>query len=581
MSLRDYRCVLSGVADAAGRAANKDSPTVAVGAALLLGLAVVLVVYPPEFIAGAAARFQSLSLAPNDAIQYWLAWRALVEYGEPWPSLWTSIFNHPEGFPFAVLDGLPLAATIFRPLLPWLPDGFHYFGLWTALVVALQGVGAVALMRAAGVRQALPCVCAAVLALTMPIFVARLNLTHVALTSHFLLFFAIALCVYTVRAKVPLAFVFPAAFALALAMLTTHLYLALQGLVLCAIAIATADCRWPSPRRALGLRLLALLAFVVVGYATCHALGLFSLTSWQNTKALGTFGFSPVGMILGEPDTLRNAERHGVEHEAWLGWGCVLILVAACVVRPLPRVRSSLFAWAVLALALAAISPWLRFGNTSRDLTALVPDLVVDLYATHRATTRLAWPAVICLSFLPLAHVWRTWPRRAAGLLLAGAIPLQLYAIVPYWAHEYRVARLPIPDLQPLPDLAGANRLLIANGAGGRRMVVRQMLHAHRLALDSGIPLAGGRFAREPAADHHRRAKDLQTATDAFYLAPARSTKEEPPNRLPWIPWALTCERWEAIYVCKPQRPDGAPSVDESERRQIMRHGKPVRSIVT
>lgn len=551
----------------------------ALGAALILGLVVVLVVYPPEFIAGVAARFQSLSHKPNDAIQYWLTWRALVEYGEPWPSLWTTIFNHPEGFPLTILDGLPLAATIFRPLLPWLPDGFHYFGLWTALVVVLQAAGAVVLMRAAGIRQLLPCLCAATLALTMPVFVGRLNLTHVALSSHFLLFFAVALCVRTTTAKVPIAFAFPAAVALTVAMLTTHLYLGLQGLVLGAVAIATAGGGWPSPLRPVALRLLALAAFAGIALAVCLALGLFSLSSWQNTQALGAFGLSLPNVIL--PESTRHAVRHGAEQEVWLGWGCVLILVAAYVVRPRPRIRSGLFAWVVLALALAAISPWVRIDHAILDMTALVPDFVVDMYATHRSTVRLAWPAVICLSFLPLAHVWRTWPRRPASLLLAAAIALQIYASYPYWAYEYRVARMPVPELQPLPDFAGASRLLVANGVDGKVLKTRPMLHAKRLALDTGIPLVGGRFARKPSADYQRRFQDLQTATDVFYVAPLVPEDEALPNRLPWIPWALTCERWEMLMVCKPQRRDGAPSPEEAEQNHLMGHGKPVSSIVT
>ncbi len=61
---------------------------------------------------GNAARFHNF-VFPNDALDYRLAWQALVDRGRPWPSLWTDLFNYPDGFPISLMDGLPLAATVF------------------------------------------------------------------------------------------------------------------------------------------------------------------------------------------------------------------------------------------------------------------------------------------------------------------------------------------------------------------------------------------------------------------------------------------------------------------------------------
>ena len=533
-----------------------ESPAVTFGAAVLLGFAVVLAVYPPSFIAGDAARFLSLSFAPNDAVEHVQAWRALAEHGEPWPSLWSGIFNHPEGFSIAVLDGLPLAATVFRPLLPWLPEGFHYFGWWTALAVLMQGVAGVALMRAAGARHVVPCTAAAVLALAMPIFVARLSISHVALSSHFLLIFAIALCVRVSTMRMALATTFPLAAGLALAALATHPQLGLQAFVFGAVAVVAAKSRWL-------WRILALAALCALGVAASCMLGLFAVASWQNTLALGSFGFSPIGMILGEPEALRAAlDVPYAEQDAWLGWGCVLLLAAAVALRPRARLPSAPLSWAVLALAVVAVSPWLRHGIMHIDLTALLPDVVRDLYATHRATVRLAWPAVVCLSILPLAHIWRTWPRRRVIYLLAVALPLQLYAIAPYWSVERRLAHTATPTLAPLPaeaDLERASQLLVAQGPGGTTHGLRSMRYAHQLALDSGVPLAGGRFPRRPHADEAERFKTLQSTPDASvrYVAPATEHATAMPTRLPWVPTPVACFRWEAILVCRPHAESG------------------------
>lgn len=532
-----------------------ESPTVAFGVAACIGLAVVLAVYPPSFIAGDAARFQSLSFVPNDAVEHVQAWRALAEHGEPWPSLRSAIFNHPEGFSIAILDGLPLAATVVRPLLPWLPEGFHYFGWWTAFAVLMQGVAGVALMRSAGVRHVVPCIAAAALALAMPIFVTRLSISHVALSSHFLLIFALALCVRVVVKRMALNATFPLAAALALAALATHPQLGLQAFVFGAVAVVASEGRWR-------WRLLALVALVALGALASHLLGLFAVASWRNTLALGSFGFSPIGMIIGEPESLRSAVNAPyAEQDAWLGWGCVLLLTAALALRPRVRLPSTLLSWSVLALAVVAISPWLRYGVMRIDLAVLLPDFVIDLYATHRATVRLAWPAVVCLSILPLAHIWRTWPRRRAMWLLAVALALQLYAIQPYWSAERRLARTTTPAAAPLPiaDLEGASQLLVAQGPAGETHGLYSMRHAQALALESGVPLAGGRFPRRPRAHEGERFKTLQAAGDSSvrYVAPADADATDRPERLPWVPTPVACMRWEAILVCEPDA-DGA-----------------------
>ena len=530
---------------------DPQSKGVALAIAALMGLGLALFIYPPSFLAGEAARFNSFDLYANDAVEYWLAWRALVEHGRPWPSLWTDFFNHPEGFPITLLDGLPLAATLFRPLLPWLPEGFHYFGLWTALAVTLQGVAGVVFARAAGLRHIAPCLCAAVLALCMPIFVGRLGLSHVALSTQSLLILALAFCVQASRQPLPLTRAFPCAAALALAALAVHPLLGGQVLLFGLLAVGLAQA---APLHRLGAGLTLGLLFVLLGWG----LGVFSVASFANEVGLGAFGFSPWAMLVGEPDAVRELYRlPSSEQDTWLGWGCVLLAVAAVVVRPRLRVRSTPFAWLVLALAVVAISPWLRHGTRFVDLSFLLPDFLIDLYAMHRATVRLAWPAVICLTFLPLAHIGRAWPRRRAAIALGLALPLQLFSIYPYWESEHRQARLPTPSLAPLPALLdGGTRLLIVPEAGGATMTRVHMRYAMHLALATGMPLEGGGFARPPKADYERRRRNLESslAPGARYLAVAPPS-DAIPQRLPPVPDLLACTNWEALLVCRKTAP--------------------------
>ena len=63
----------------------RESATLGLALAGALGLGLALFIYPPSFLAGEAARFHSFERHANDAVEYWLAWRALVEHGRPWP----------------------------------------------------------------------------------------------------------------------------------------------------------------------------------------------------------------------------------------------------------------------------------------------------------------------------------------------------------------------------------------------------------------------------------------------------------------------------------------------------------------
>ena len=533
--------------------------------AALLGLGLALLVYPPAFLRGDAARFHSLALAGNDAVEYTLAWRALADYGEPWPSLKTTLFNHPEGASIALLDGLPLVATAFRPLLAFLPEGFHYFGWWTMLAVVLQGVGGVVLLRAAGVCGVAGGLCGAALALAMPIFVGRLHMSHVSLCTQWLLLFAIALCVHATRQPVAVRRALLAGAPLALGAVAVHPLLGLQALLFALTALWLARGAWAAKVGA-----GALLCALFVG--ACAWLGLFEVESFGNRVALGAFGFSPWAMIFGEPDTVREAyASQSVEQDAWLGWGCVLLLACAMVFRPRARVADTALAWVVLALAVIAVSPWWRHGLRYADFSGLLPDFVLELYAVHRATVRLAWPLVICLTLLPLAHIWRAWPRRRAALVVGLALPLQAFAAYPYWMAEAEQARLGYQRPAPLPPvLAGATRLLAVPGVAGAGPGVEgegpeEMWRAHwryalHLALETGAPVDGGPFARPPRADHAARERMLRrvSAPGVRYLARAPADGRVP-TRLPPVPVPLHCQRWEILFVCKPAERAATP----------------------
>ena len=541
---------------------SAESRVLSLWLAAALGLVLALVVYPPHFLLGDAARFHNF-VFPNDAIDYRLAWQALVDRGRPWPSLWTDLFNYPHGFPISLLDALPLAATAFRPFVSLLPDDFHYFGLWHAIAVTLQAVAGAIFARAAGVRHVLPCLAAAAFAVAMPIFVGRLNWTHVALSTQGLLILALALCIYTSRARTSISFVFPRAAVLSLVSLAVHPLLALQVLLFCVLATALSTTSDERGRRAYGrgilLRASAVVVLCVLFAVLCHALGIFAAQSFLAEQGLGSFGFSPWGMLVGEPDSLRQlyqAPGPGLEQDAWLGWGCVLLLAAGFAFRPRFRISRTYYplAGAIVFLAIVAVSPWVRIGTRLIDLSPFFHDVIIDLYAIHRATVRLAWPLVICLSLLPLLHFAARWPRNRGLAVLGAAFALQLYSISPYWSYEYRDARVAVTHLEPLPaTLEGGSVLVLREQPREPDVVTVYPRYAMYLAVESGLPLTGGGFSRPPPSDPRRPGSDalLSNGAGVRYLVP----EADFPAGLPQLP--VSCIKWEVLFVCLAEEEPG------------------------
>ena len=531
-----------------------ESTALSLGLSALLGLALALFIYPASFLIGDAARFHNF-LFPNDALDYRLAWQALVEHGNPWPSLWTDLFNHPHGLPISLMDALPLAATVFRPFVSWLPTGFHYFGLWHAVAVTLQAVAGAVFVRAAGVRHIGPCLCGALLALAMPIFVGRINWAHVALSTQGLLILALALCVHVSRERRSLRFVFPRATALSLVTLAIHPLLALQVSVFSLLATALSRARIRH-RVAAGAIICLLFA------ALCQALGIFAADSFVSDLGLGEFGFSPLGMIVGEPDSLReiyDARGPGIEQDAWLGAGCVLLLLIGLAIPPRFRIPRAYYPLAavIALLVIVAISPWVRIGTLLFDLSFLFPAALVDLYGIHRAAVRLAWPLVTCLTLLPLAHFVTAWSGYRMIAVLGIAFALQTYSIWPYWAYEYRDARVAVDRLAPPPNVVdGGSRLLVVNELEGVLTGARHLRFAMHLAAESGIPLEGGWFSRPPPESTNRKGLELPGDKSARYVV-AAGPQTKLPTRLPQVADPVTCVRWEWLFVCRPEQDPG------------------------
>ncbi len=233
----------------------------------------------------------------------------------------------------------------------------------------------------------------------------------------------------------------------------------------------------------------------------------------------------------------------------------MLLLAVGLAFRPRLRIPRTYYplAGAITFLALVAVSPWVRTGTGVIDLSFLVPDPVVNLYAIHRATVRLAWPLVISLSLLALANFVLAWPRRLAVPLLTTALALQIFSIWPYWTYEHQDARATVTRLAPPPRIVeGATHLQFRSDAGQSPITPLHLYQAMQLAVDSGVPLEEGRFARQPPTnrDTDDSAPDFEGSARVRYWAAAPPPSGDLAESLLRLPH-LECVKWEALLVCQ------------------------------
>lgn len=425
--------------------------------AAALGLAVCLIVYDLSFVMGTSPFWQAPSA---DQMQALTGWYGFAHDAWRFPLFDVKTLRYPQGANIVFTDSIPLLALVIKPLVPFLPAGFHYFGWWFALCFVLQSVAAVALLREWGARDWLTLAAGALIALSMPAWLIRHN--HMALCGHFLLLFGLLLYARTQKAagarRIVAAWV-----ALAVASLLIHIYL--LAMVMALLAAAVAQRGW-SRRRQLRLEWPLLLAIPLV--AAGSVLGVALLSGHFRGEAVedASKGFGTYSMNLLQPWYPQAAlqlplplpvfDATGGQYEGfnYLGAGVLLLIVIALAVARRewkPALRRNGFLLLTLALlALFALSNRVYWGDTA-VLKYRVPRVIEKPVEMFRSSGRFFWPAGYALALGSLALVARERrQRRWLAAVLVAAPLLQWIDAAPARDFPYKDTRLVEPALIPV-----------------------------------------------------------------------------------------------------------------------------------
>ena len=128
-----------------------------------------------------------------------MAWSYYIVDAWRFPLFSVPGMGYPEGGSVLFNDALPLTALATKVVYQVWGLRVNPFGWWIVLTYVLQGVLAARVVRAVGVHSIWACGAAAILTICGPAFLRRLG--HTALSSHFLILWALALHFESLRGQ--------------------------------------------------------------------------------------------------------------------------------------------------------------------------------------------------------------------------------------------------------------------------------------------------------------------------------------------------------------------------------------------
>ena len=464
----------------------------AYGAALAIGIIAVAFTLPPWALRGMlppAAPYGA------DAGAQILVQRYFLTQPWHWDLLHVDHLMQPWGVNLGQADGIPLATLVAKALRPILPPFDQVATLWLALSWLCQPASAVFALRGTGENRLLPSLCIALMAASLPTFLARLH--HPSMSAHFLLLMLMG-CYFRAVAGSRLALW--AGCALAAMLLLVHPYMLFMGLAFPAAMAATLcfrrNARWREAAAALVITLGGVALFThILGLAAGRSAGIYGV---HTLNLAGLFYPARSGLFPGFPISVVDATGGQGEGYAYLGAGLLLVL-AADLLRPRliwqAVVRHAGLALACAALLILALSHRVFLFHT----LVLHLHTATGLMNSFRASGRFVWVPTYTLLVGGVALLARGRPAFARAILPAAAF-LAVWDGSAIWAHDRTWLARPAPwyfDASRMRALLRAHdELTILPPAGcipGFDMGVVQPLY---LAAETDMPTSTMYIAR-------------------------------------------------------------------------------------
>lgn len=359
----------------------------------------------------------------NDYNAYLVAWQYFLHDQWRLPIFDLPAMGYPEGGSALFNDALPLTLVPSKVIYSLAGFAPNPFGPWIFLTYVLLGAFASRLVAACGVRAPIALAVGAFLAVGKMLFLWRLG--HVAISSHFVIVWALVLYVENVRDR---RFGFGEHLALSLATLLINAYLLVMVALLQAATVLTLMIRRQFTRAdvvrtgAIGGAVVAVA--LLLGYGAMFEPGPASMRaggfghfSWN----LATFVVPP-HQLWGPTPVVRDATGGQYEGDGYIGGGVVLLVLGLVLLRPLQVAATLRQHWVLTLTVLACMA----FAASNRvyvgsHLLVEIPisERLQDLASLFRASGRFIWVAAYAITALAVVG-WMKWlPASASAVALA------------------------------------------------------------------------------------------------------------------------------------------------------------------
>jgi hypothetical protein len=332
-------------------------------------------------------------------------------------------------------DSIPLLAIPFKALDPFLPDRFHYFGIWILACFVLQA-GLAWKLLGLYTDNALLKLLGCGLFIFFPPLLWRVNTPaggHAALVAHFLVLWALYLLLRPIQSKRTLLWVM-----LLCITVLTHFYLFVIVALLWLTDLAN---RYIAQKQFNKRQVFQeiFIAFICIFLAAWQA-GYFAISaSLNNERGYGFYGMNVLGLI--DPQGWSYVLRDSTHHYSWgegfayMGLGAIIAAIFALMpalarYSNTKKTLASFFSdhWflgvLIIALTIFAISNRIGVGDWS--YTYDLPASVQRIADVLRSSARLFWPIQYLLLIGIFVGIIRHYSGKAALWILLLCAVLQI-----------------------------------------------------------------------------------------------------------------------------------------------------------
>ncbi len=407
---------------------------------IALGAVVFLILYPVSTLDVTNDDFIRTGYIEQDLLQHYVGWLFYRDTLMQFPLGFSPYINYPLGSSVSFTDSIPIFAIFFRLFSDILPTTFQYFGPYVLLCFMLQG-GAAALLLSLFTKNRVVIALGTALFVFSPVMIER-AFRHVALTSHFLIIFALFLYFKNRKEGFRYRWGYVALLALATAVHPYFLPMLFGILFADLVEYCIGERRVFKPLAFLGVSF-----FSVLIVAVC--IGLFSTpSSVVDQSGFGYFQmnlnslFNPIsrGDVIWSTFLPTHSQGLGsYEGFNYLGLGVLIALPICAIVFVIKNgvkdtvskvMRHGGLAFVLICFTLFALSTTL-IANSTILMEIDLPDTIQSLCDTFRASGRMFWPVYYVGFLFVITTLCNIERNRLSITMIALTLGIQLLDISP------------------------------------------------------------------------------------------------------------------------------------------------------